>query len=91
MTVRRIVMLGVVFGALALGPFAGAAQAQVPEASNASCSAQFTAGVAPFAVPFGVNVVVPEVEDLTLGGPNLGQEVKVFFATADRDACPVTP
>jgi hypothetical protein len=36
-------------------------------------------------------IVVPEVRTLMLGGPNLGQEVKVLLATADKDACPVTP
>ena len=60
-------------------------------ASNPSCTAQFTSTLAPLAIPFGTNIVVPEVRNLTLGGPNLGQEVKVFFATADRSACPVLP
>ena len=58
-------------------------------ASNPSCTAQFTSTVAPVAVPFGQNVVVPEVRNLTLGGVNLGQEVKVFFATADKSDCPL--
>jgi len=57
-------------------------------ASNPSCLAQFTSTVAPVTVPFGQNIVVPEVRDLTLGGPNLGQEVKVV-ATADKSACPI--
>ena len=39
--------------------------------------------------PFGQVIVVPEVRNLTLGGPNLGQEVKVLLATADKDACPL--
>lgn len=60
-------------------------------ASNANCLAQFTSALAPVARPFGQTIVTPEVRDLTLGGPNLGQEVKVLFATADRTACPVTP
>ena len=60
-------------------------------ASDGSCTAQFTSALAPVAIPFGMNIVVPEVRDLTLGGPNLGQEVKVLFATADRSACPVPP
>ena len=34
-------------------------------------------------------IVVPEVRNLTLGGSNLGQEVKVIFATADKSACPL--
>ena len=58
-------------------------------ASNPSCTAQFTSTVAPVAVPFGQNVVIPEVRGLTLGGPNLGQEVKVFLATADKSDCPL--
>jgi len=60
-------------------------------ASDGSCTAQFTSALAPVAIPFGTNLVVPEVRNLTLGGPNLGQEVKVFFATADRSSCPVSP
>jgi hypothetical protein len=60
-------------------------------ASNSSCTARFTSTLAPSAIPFGTNFVVPEVRALTLGGPNLGQEVKIFFATADKSACPVPP
>ena len=60
-------------------------------ASNASCTGQFTSGVAPFFVPFGQTTVVPEVQNLALGGRNLGQEVRVLLATADRNACPLTP
>jgi hypothetical protein len=60
-------------------------------ASEPSCTAQFTSTLAPVAIPFGSNIVVPEVTNLTLGGPNLGQEVKVFFATADKSACPIPP
>jgi hypothetical protein len=60
-------------------------------ASNPSCTAQFTSTLAPAAIPFGTNIVVPEVRNLTLGGPNLGQEVKVLFATADKSACPISP
>jgi hypothetical protein len=58
-------------------------------ASNPSCTAQFTTSLVTAARPFGQNIVVPEVRNLTLGGPNLGQEVKVFFATADKGACPL--
>jgi hypothetical protein len=60
-------------------------------ASDPSCTAQFTSTLAPVAIPFGTNIVVPEVSNLTLGGSNLGQEVKVFFATADKSACPIPP
>ena len=70
---------------------ASAAFASPVAASNASCAGQFISTVAKLAVPFGQTVVVPEVRALTLGGPNLGQEVKLLFATADRSACPVTP
>ena len=56
--------------------------------AESSCTAQFVTAIAPFVHPFGTEVVVPEVRTLTLGGPNLGQEVKVVFATADRTACP---
>lgn len=70
---------------------ASAAMAGPAAASSASCLGQFASVVAPVAVPFGQQVVVPEVRNLTFGGPNLGQEVKVIFATADRNACPVTP
>ena len=56
--------------------------------AESSCTAQFVTAIAPFVQPFGTEVVVPEVRNLTLGGPNLGQEVKVVFATADRTACP---
>jgi hypothetical protein len=58
-------------------------------AGNASCAGQFASATAQAAQPFGQVIVVPEVRDLTLGGPNLGQEVKVFLATADRTACPL--
>jgi hypothetical protein len=74
-----------------IGVSAGPAAAQPAPGSNASCTGQYAAGVAPDAVPFGQTVVVPEVRNLTLGGPNLGQEVKALLATADREACPVTP
>jgi hypothetical protein len=60
-------------------------------ASNPSCVAQFTSTVAQTARPLGQVVVVPEVRSLSLGGPNLGQEVKGLFATADREDCPVVP
>ena len=58
-------------------------------ASDPSCTAQFVTSQVGAAHPLGRNVVVPEVRDLTLGGPNLGQEVKVLFATADKSACPI--
>ena len=58
-------------------------------ASNPSCTAQFAVASVRVAHPFGQNVVVPEVRNLTLGGRNLGQEVKVVLATADKSACPV--
>jgi hypothetical protein len=77
--------------AILTAALAGAALAGPVAARNASCTGQFTSGVAPFAIPFGQLVVVPEVRNLALGGPNVGQEVKVLFATADRDACPVAP
>ena len=60
-------------------------------ASNGNCLGRFASTVAPVSVPFGQTVVVPEVRNLTFGGPNLGQEVKFLFATANRDACPITP
>jgi hypothetical protein len=56
-------------------------------AAGPSCTAQFVVGAAHDAQPLGQNIVVPEVRMLTLGGPNLGQEVKVVFATADKAAC----
>ena len=56
-----------------------------------SCTGQFVSVAARIAQPLGQTVVVPEVRNLTFGGPNLGQEVKLLFATADREACPVTP
>jgi hypothetical protein len=58
-------------------------------ASNASCTAQFASTTAKVARPFGQNIVVPEVRNLTLGGRNVGQEVKVLLATADKSACPL--
>ena len=60
-------------------------------ASNPSCTAQFTTTVGKASHPFGQNIVVPEVRNLTLGGRNLGQEVKVLLATADKTACPIPP
>jgi hypothetical protein len=59
-------------------------------AAGASCTGQFVSVVAPLSVPFGQTNIVPEVRNLTFGGPNLGQEVK-GLSTADRSACPVTP
>ena len=58
-------------------------------AGGPSCAAQFITSQVASARPLGQNVVVPEVNNLTLGGPNLGQEVKVFFSTADKSACPI--
>jgi hypothetical protein len=58
-------------------------------ASNPSCTGQFASVVSKEAHPFGQNVVVPEVRSLSLGGPNLGQEVRTLLATADRSACPL--
>jgi hypothetical protein len=58
-------------------------------ASNPSCTGQFASVTSKAAHPFGQNIVVPEVRNLTLGGSNLGQEVKVIFATADKSACPL--
>ena len=60
-------------------------------AASPSCTAQFTSTLAPIVRPFGSAIVVPEVQDLTLGGPNLGLEVKTLLATADKGDCPVTP
>jgi hypothetical protein len=57
-------------------------------AAGPSCTAQFASPTAQAVRPFGQVIVVPEVQNLTLGGANLGQEVKVIFATADKDACP---
>lgn len=57
-------------------------------AAGPSCTAQFVAATVQVARPFGQNIVVPEVRSLSLGGRNLGQEVKVVFATADKNACP---
>lgn len=85
--IRKRLAMGTLAAAVASAVLAGPVAAK----SGASCTAQFVSGLAPFVVPFGELIVVPEVNDLTLGGPNLGQEVKVLFATADRDACPVTP
>ena len=59
-------------------------------ASNPSCTGAFASGVAPVAVPFGQTNIVPEVRNLTFGGPNFGQEVK-GLSTSDRGACPIAP
>jgi hypothetical protein len=77
--------------AILTGALAGAVLALPVAASNPSCTAQFVSQTARVARPFGQQVVVPEVRNLSLGGPNLGQEVKVVFATADRTACPFAP
>jgi hypothetical protein len=89
MRLKKISLVG--FAAAVTALIASPASAAPPDQANPSCTAQFVAVVAPEAVPFGQIVVVPEVRDLTFGGPNLGQEVKVLFATADRSVCPVTP
>lgn len=75
--------------ALAVGALA---IALVPSSAAAapSCAGQFVPAAAQVAWPLGLNIVVPEIRLLTLGGPNLGQEVKTFFARADRTDCPVT-
>ncbi len=82
---RSIVGAILASGALVVTLVPGAA------ASEASCTGQFASTGAQVVRPFGQVIVVPEVRALALGGPNLGQEVKVLFATADRDACPVPP
>ncbi len=87
----RIGSASVFLAGLLIVVSAGPAAAQVPPNSNASCTGQYTSAVAPMAVPFGQTVVVPEVQNPTLGGPNLGQEVKALLATANREACPITP
>jgi hypothetical protein len=58
-------------------------------ASEPSCAAKFITSQVMSARPLGQSIVVPEIRNLTLGGPNLGEEVKVFFATADKGACPI--
>jgi hypothetical protein len=86
MMIRRRLTLATITAVLATAAFAGPAAA-----SNASCAGQFVPVAAKIARPLGQTVVVPEVRTLAFGGPNLGQEVKLLFATADRDACPVLP
>jgi hypothetical protein len=80
---------GIAFAALAAA-LASVMLAVPVGASNASCTGAFVSAVAPAAVPFGQTNIVPEVRNLTFGGPNLGQEVKGLSA-ADRSACPLTP
>ena len=77
--------------ALLTAGIASAAIALPAAAANPSCTAQFVSETARVARPFGQQVVVPEVRSLSLGGPNVGQEVKIVFATADRTACPFAP
>jgi hypothetical protein len=86
MRTRRSRRLSVAFAVSAL------AIALIPSAAAGapSCAGQFVPAAAQIAWPLGLNVVVPEVRLLSLGGPNLGQEVKAFFATADRTDCPIT-
>ena len=77
--------------AMLLGGVLLIAAAPSVAADNASCAAQFTRVGAQDVVPFGANIVAPEAQNPTLGGPNLGLEVKVLFAGADQTACPVSP
>jgi len=84
--IRRRLAMATLSAALATAALAGSVAA-----SNPSCTAQFTSVAAKVARPFGQVIVVPEVRTLALGGPNVGQEVKLLLATADRNACPVTP
>jgi hypothetical protein len=85
MRVRRTLSAAIVAGGLVLTLVPAAS------ASSPSCTAQFVSVLAPQVVPLGQQIVVPEVQNLTLGGPNLGLEVKDLLATADKNACPVTP
>jgi hypothetical protein len=62
-----------------------------PATAAPSCTAQFVTVASGEARPLGLNVVRPELRELTFGGRNLGDEVSFLFATADRTACPVTP
>jgi hypothetical protein len=78
-----------VFGALTLAWALLAGLVPSVAASNPSCTGQFASVNAIAAHPFGQVIVVPEVRNLTLGDSNLGQEVKVIFATADKSACPL--
>jgi hypothetical protein len=78
-----------IFGALALAGALLVGLVPSVAASNTSCTGQFASLNAIAAHPFGQVIVVPEVRNLTLGGSNLGQEVKVIFATADKSACPL--
>jgi hypothetical protein len=82
--IRKRLAIVAVSAALACAVVVGPASA-----SNASCTGQFAMTGAHVARPFGQSIVVPEVRTLTLGGPNLGQEVKGLLARADRTACPV--
>ena len=81
--IRRSLTLAAVAAALATAALAGPAAA-----SNPSCTGAFASGVAPVAVPFGQTIIVPEVRNLTFGGPNFGQEVQ-GLSRSDRSACPV--
>jgi hypothetical protein len=79
------------FGALAVSVPLALAAASTATASEASCAGQFTSVGAQDVVPFGQLIVAPEAQDPTLGGSNLGLEVKDLFAEADRAACPIPP
>jgi hypothetical protein len=82
---NRVAGASILAGALLVGLVPSAA------AANPSCAGQFASAVAQVARPFGQVIVVPEVGSLSFGGRNLGQEVKVLLATADKTACPITP
>jgi hypothetical protein len=78
-----------IFGALTLAGVLLLSLVPSVAASNPSCTGQFASVTSKAAHPFGQTIVVPEVRTLSLGGSNVGQEVKVLFATADKSACPL--
>jgi len=82
---NRVAGASILAGALLVGLVPSVA------ASNPSCAGQFASALAPVVRPFGQVIVVPEVRSLSFGGQNVGQEVKVLLATADKAACPITP
>ncbi|TMG21036.1 MAG: hypothetical protein E6H96_14190 [Chloroflexi bacterium] len=81
----RVAGASILAGALLVGLVPSVA------AANPSCAGQFASALAPVVRPFGQVIVVPEVRNLTFGGRNLGQEVKILLATAVKTACPITP
>jgi hypothetical protein len=87
----RSMLLRVVAAMAVAGSLLAGVAPAVAADGNASCTGQFASTLARAATPFGQNIVVPEVRNLTLGGPNLGQEVSTLLARADRTACPVQP